>query len=258
MPTNLIETCFPTGMKRMLLVNNSFRFLATIAVASSLALAGCASSGSSSSQSEASVNKNSNAQKRVAAVNQRPSEIDVPVTGKVTRTGEVYLLRGLANVFSRGMDTMGARLVKSGVDARVYNHSAWKSLANNIIARAKVKRVSYPVIILGHSLGANASAHMAKYLGDSGVKVRYVVAFDPTVPTKVGKNIRQVTNYYLPNDDHNNLIYKESGFKGTLKNVNVSNMAGVTHMNVEKNHRLQGKTIQHIISLTKKRKSKKS
>ena len=180
------------------------------------------------------------------------------VRGKITRTGEVYLLRGLANVFSRGMDAMGARLVRNGLDARVYNHASWKGLADNIIARSKVKKVSYPVIILGHSLGANASARMAKYLGDRGVKVRYVVAFDPTVPTSVGKNVAQVTNYYLPNDDHNNIIQKAPGFRGNLKNVNVTKMVGVTHMNVEKNHTLQKKTIQHIISLTKKRRSKKS
>ncbi len=238
--------------------SSPFRLAATLAIVSSLALAGCATSGSSSSQSEASVEKNSTAKKQVAALEQRPTDINVSITGKITRTGEVYLLRGLANVFSRGMDAMGARLVRSGLDARVYNHAAWRGLADNIIARSKVKKVSYPVIILGHSLGANASAHMAKYLGDNGVPVRYVVAFDPTVPTKVGKNVKQVTNYYLPNDDNNNLIYKAPGFKGNLKNVNVTKMSGVTHMNVEKNHKLQAKTIQHIISLTKKRRSKKS
>ena len=238
--------------------NGSFpmRFFSAFIVCATLTFAGCTSSGTSTS---GTANRDNTATpNRVASLQQRPSEINVEVRGKITRTGEVYLLRGLANVFSRGMDAMGARLVRNGLDARVYNHASWKGLADNIIARSKVKKVSYPVIILGHSLGANASARMAKYLGDRGVKVRYVVAFDPTVPTSVGKNVAQVTNYYLPNDDHNNIIQKAPGFRGNLKNVNVTKMVGVTHMNVEKNHTLQKKTIQHIISLTKKRRSKKS
>ncbi len=240
----------------MINVSSPIRLVTVIAITSTLAIAGCTSSGSSSSgASSRDTNVKPNL---VASLKQRPSDINIDVRGKITRTGEIYLLRGLANVFSRGMDAMGARMVRNGLDARVYNHAAWRGLADNIIARSKVRRVSYPVIILGHSLGANASAHMAKYLGEKGVKVRYVVAFDPTVPTSVGKNVQQVTNYYLPNDDHNNTIARAPGFRGNLKNINVTKMTGVTHMNVEKNHSLQNKTIKHIISLTKKRRSKKS
>ena len=196
---------------------------------------------------------------RKAALKQRKSDINVEVTGRVTRTGEVYLLRGLANVFSRGMDAMGARMVRSGFDARVYNHAAWKDLAENIIARNRVKQVSYPIIIMGHSLGGNASVKMAKYLGDRGIPVSYVVAFDPTITTRVGKNVRHVVNYYLPNDDHTNIVLKAPGFKGKLINKRVTHMSGVTHMNVEKNRTLQNRAINKATSLTKKlRKSRRT
>lgn len=193
----------------------------------------------------------------VAVTKQRPSEINRPTSGSIKRTGEIYLLRGLANIFSRGMDVMGARLVNEGVDARVYNHGAWRDLANNIIARETRKQVSYPIIIMGHSLGGNASVKMAKYLGDRGIQVRYVVAFDPTITTFVGKNVKQVTNYYLPNDDRTNIVRQTVGFSGKLKNVKVAGMAGVTHMNVEKNRSLQNKSIKYIMSLTKKRRKRK-
>ncbi len=215
-----------------------------------LALTGCTSTGSSSSNT-------STARQPNKAQKQRPSDIDIDVRGKVTRSGEVYLLRGLANVFSRGMDAMGARLVRAGVDARVYNHAAWKDLAANIVARHKRKQVSYPVIIMGHSLGGNASTKMAKYLGDRGVKVSYVVAFDPTVTTYVGRNVRKVINYYLPNDEHSNIVRKAPGFNGSLTNKRVTSMAGVTHMNVEKNRTLQNRSIRAVMSLTKKKRSRK-
>lgn len=230
-------------------------------VLGSFALAGCSSTASSSNNSSSATPKkiatSSVKPRRVAAANQRSSEINRAVHGKVSRTGEIYLLRGLANIFSRGMDVMGERMVRKGLDARVYNHNAWQGLANNIVARNKVKQVSYPIIIMGHSLGGNASVQMAKYLGDRGIKVRYVVTFDPTVTTFVGRNVSQVTNYYLPNEKHTNVVRKAAGFSGNLKNVRVSNIRGITHTNVEKNRGLQNKSIKYIMSLTKKRRARR-
>ncbi len=192
-----------------------------------------------------------------AALTQRPSEINIPVKGKVTRTGEIYLLRGLANVFSRGMDTLGAKMVRKGLDARVYNHAAWRELADNILLRAKKRQVSYPIVIMGHSLGANASANMAAYLGRRGVKVSYVVTFDPTVPTRVGKNVGRVVNFYLPKEDNTNAVRKGAGFKGILKNIDVRGVRGITHTNVEKDAKFHGEVIRRTLGYTKaKRKNR--
>lgn len=187
------------------------------------------------------------------SLSQLPSEINIPIKGEVTRTGEVYLLRGLANVFSRGMDTIGAKMVRAGLDARVYNHSVWRSLADNIIARDKQRQVSYPIIIMGHSLGGNASALMAKYLGENNIKVQYVVAFDPTVTTYVGRNINRVINFYLPNDSNSNVVKSAPGFKGALKNINVRGVRGVTHTTIEKDSNFHNQVINRTLSYTKKR-----
>lgn len=244
-------------------VRSSFLRISTgLVLGCAVALTGCASAGSSSSKSSPKtaekIEKQVSGKTSARTLQQRPSEINRELPNfKVTRSGEVYLLRGLANVFSRGMDTMGEKLVRKGVDARVYNHSSWKSLADNIIARSKVKKVSYPIAILGHSLGANASMQMARYLGEKGIKVSYVVAYDPTVPTFVGKNIRHAINYYLPNEEKQKPTKKLVGFKGKLENVNVSKMSGVTHMNVEKNGKLQSRAISKIMSITKPKKTAK-
>lgn len=192
-----------------------------------------------------------------AALKQRESEINRPVSGKITRTGEVYLLRGLANVFSRGMDTLGYKMVRRGLDARVYNHGAWKELANNIIARNKAKQVSYPVVIMGHSLGGNASTLMAKYLGERGVKVQYVVTFDPTVTTSVGKNVNRVINFYLPNDSNSNIVKSAQGFKGVIKNINVRGVRGLTHTTIEKDATFHRQVIKRTLRYTKKRRKKR-
>ena len=189
---------------------------------------------------------------------QRPSEINIPVRGKITRTGEVYLLRGLANVFSRGMDTLGAKMVRSGLDARVYNHAAWRELADNIILRNKKKQVSYPVVIMGHSLGANASVLMANYLGANGVKVSYVVSFDPTQTGIVGKNVNRVVNFYLPNDSNSNVVRRGRGFKGAVKNVNSRGVRGLKHTTIEKDAKYHAEVIKRTLTYTKKRRKKRS
>lgn len=170
---------------------------------------------------------------------------------KITRKGEIYLFRGLANVFSKGMDVIGEKMVRQGLNARVYNHAAWPTLAKDIIARSKSRRVRYPVIIMGHSLGGNATMQMSKFLGDNGVRVAYAVSFDPTITTFVGPNVGEVINYYLPNSEHTNIVKEDRGFKGSLRNVDVSTVAGVTHVTVEKNNKFQSNVINTTLALAK-------
>lgn len=226
--------------------------IAGLILAVAFTVSACSSSATSSSEAKVKPVKGFK-----TSLSQLPSEINIPVKGKITRTGEVYLLRGLANVFSRGMDTMGAKMVRAGLDARVYNHSVWKTLADNIIARNKKKQVSYPVVIMGHSLGGNASALMAKYLGENNVKVQYVVAFDPTVTTYVGKNVNRVINFYLPNEANSNVVKRAPGFRGALKNINVKGVRGLTHTTIEKDSNFHNQVINRTLSYTKKRRKKR-
>ena len=198
--------------------------LVAAVVATGLPMAGCSSSGSSTSATGLS-------------------------RGDFTKynyTGEVYLLRGLANVFSTGLDTMNNRFRAKGVNSRVDNHSVWQRWADDIVARSQNGRVSYPIIIMGHSLGGNASVQMARYLGDRGVKVTYVAAFDPTITTEPGPNVLLVDNFFLPNrrgGGHTNIVVPGPGFTGTINNIDVTSMAGVDHFNVEKQPSLQDKVI---------------
>ena len=205
-----------------------------------MALSGCNSSSKSSSSTQTI-----SASKPAVANSKRA------LAPHVTRTGEIILLRGLANVFSKGMDVIGDRLKAKGVDARVYNHAAWENLATDLITRSKRKAVSYPIIIMGHSLGANASLQMATYLGKHGIPVSYVVAFDPTVANYVGPKVRRVVNYYLPNGK--NRVRRGNGFKGKLSNIDVSNIYGIKHTTVEKNRKLQNHSIDSVMRLVKKR-----
>jgi len=88
--------------------------------------------------------------------------------------GEVYLLRGFADVFSGGLDQLGADLARAGIPAKVVNHGAWKSVCEKIAANQK-KYGRKPVILIGHSLGANSAISMAQQLKKTGVTVTLLV-----------------------------------------------------------------------------------
>lgn len=227
--------------------NIFFRFASAAILAGSLALVGCSSTASSSNNSPDGKIVETKTEAKTE-VKQVAAEVERS-RAHVTRTGEVYLMRGLLNVFSRGMDTLAGRMRAKGFDAVSYNHSNWQVYADDIITRAALKKVSYPIIIMGHSLGGNAAPQMANYLGARGIKTSLVVAFDPTEHQVVGRNVGTVINYYLPNG--RNTFDKGAGFGGSLQNVNVSNIPNIEHTNVEKNVGLQNKSIARAEKLSR-------
>lgn len=159
-------------------------------------------------------------------------------SSNLKHSGEIYLLRGLANVFSLGMDKMSAHLKKRGFTTHVYNHSYWQGLADDIIERERKGRVSYPIIIVGHSLGAGAAPKMATMLGRRNIPVTYVVMLDPVEPSLIGRNVNEVINYYLPKKNNGNIIIPDEDFMGTLKNVNVRPYGDITHLNIHIDKRI--------------------
>jgi hypothetical protein len=226
------------------------RIATALSLTGALALAGCASSGSSSSGSPTTETSAKAVSARTAEPETTLRDIETP-RYKPTRTGEVYLMRGLMDIFSRGMDEMAVKLNRAGVYAVSTSYTRWQELGQDIVRRDKAKQLSYPIIIMGHSLGANDASKLASYLGNRGVKVSYVVMFDPTEPGYVGKNVGKVVNYYIPNGD--NRVYKGNGFTGTLQNVSVANREEITHTTIEKNRELQNRVIGQAVALTKPR-----
>lgn len=170
---------------------------------------------------------------------------------KITRTGEIYLMRGLANVFSRGIDEMAKQLRTRGYDAANFSYTEWRGVAEDITNRSKSKKVSYPVVIIGHSLGGNESSKFANYLASQDVPVALVITFDPVETGFVGPQIGTVINYYLPKSADNRIFAKE-GFEGDIKNVDVTVDPSITHTNVDKNAAYQAATLSSIQNITKK------
>lgn len=165
-----------------------------------------------------------------------------------SQPGEVYFMRGLANIFSLGLDAFGKELSGKGVENCVYNHSFWKAVVNDIVERSYKGEVSHPVVIIGHSLGANIAPRMATALGRSGVPVAYVVMLDPVEATVVGGGVREIHNYYLPKRQ-DSLLYPGTAFDGVLENVNVAKFGGFDHFNIDKNRELRNLMTRRIFDI---------
>src|SRR5271156_1854520 len=92
---------------------------------------------------------------------------------------QVDLFRGLADIFSRGMDTLTDKLSRQGYSARVYSTNGWQSVARRI-ADQYARGHKDIVVVIGHSLGANATLDLANALDRQNIPVEFVVTFDAT------------------------------------------------------------------------------
>jgi len=167
---------------------------------------------------------------------------------------QVFLLKGLADIFSTGMDTLAARLRQRGIPARVANHGAAYSFADEV-ARNYKAGARGSVIIIGHSFGADAAVEMADRLNAAKVPVALVVTFGPGASVKVPANVARAVNYYLTSGLWRGRLLPGPGFKGSISNVNLDNSPDVSHFNIEKIDRLQADTVNAIAAAVGKRKA---
>ena len=113
----------------------------------------------------------------------------------------VILGRGLlGNVYSRGMDVLGAKVAKiPGVDfVSVEDYTSWRSI------RDRIPRYRDPTILVGHSFFANAITIIAKQLAH--IKFPLLLPVDPSPywswslwqagPSVIGTNVARTVNQY--------------------------------------------------------------
>ncbi|HXX52790.1 MAG TPA: thioesterase domain-containing protein [Xanthobacteraceae bacterium] len=176
----------------------------------------------------------------------------LPAAAQSTRTTQheagashphVYLMRGLLNVFSLGMDQLAAQIEQKGIDASVYNHSVADTVVDRIV-RAYRGGDRGPFILVGHSLGADAAMTMAQQLNLQGVPVALVVPFDGTGSYAAPGNVACVLNL-----TQRKYAYMQAGagFHGKLSNVDVSGDGSIDHFTIDKTPRLQAQALSSIL-----------
>ncbi len=168
-------------------------------------------------------------------------------TSSAAATSHVYLLRGVLNIFSLGLDDIAARLQAQGIPVTVANFVSWSSLADEAAVAYKSGRLK-TIILVGHSSGATALPDMVAKLGSLGVPVKLAVGLDSVFRTKLSGNAERYINFYIANGA-GEPVTQTRDFRGKLENVNVQAVPGVGHITIDKNQIMQQKVISVIDSV---------
>jgi hypothetical protein len=163
---------------------------------------------------------------------------------------QVDLLRGLADIFSRGMDTLADKLNRQGYSARVYSTNGWQAVAHRI-ADKYTRGHKDIIVIIGHSLGANAAFDIASQLDRQNIPIELIVTFDATRPQPVAKNVLHLVNLYQENG-FGEKVSAGPDFKGELTNIDLTADRSLSHTTIEKSPRLHALVMQKIVEIVNK------
>jgi hypothetical protein len=171
----------------------------------------------------------------------------IVISGNARAAGHVYLLKGLLGVFSTGLITLGDELRRRGYNATVHDSSESDTLA---VEAARLQKSGMgPIIIVGHSLGANAAISMAERMKSEGASVDLIVTFGPTYDMSVPSNVSRIINYYQSGAIVSGTGRKGPGFHGSISNINLGSESDINHFNIEKIERLHAKVIAAVRSV---------
>jgi hypothetical protein len=168
-----------------------------------------------------------------------------PPTPAARATAHVYLLRGVLNIFSLGMDQIAYKLERQGIRASVSNYLLWSSVADEAAAAYKSGRVR-TIILVGHSSGATALPDVVERLSRHGVPVKLAIGLDSVFHTTLSGRVGRYINFYIGNGV-GTPVARGKQLQGELTNVDVERM-GVGHITIDKNELLQQRIISAIIA----------
>ena len=152
--------------------------------------------------------------------------------------GQIYSMRGgLGGVFSIGMNRLEDTFEdKYHIHAKSTTWFKAYSLSENIIKRYKAHEINGPIILIGHSLGANDQIKVAKNLEREHIPVALLLTIDAVSPLPVPPNVKEVYNIYKPSYIPFFSGQKINAMNSTVTKVtnqNVSNMgAHVNHWTI--------------------------
>ncbi len=127
------------------------------------------------------------------------------------------------------MDELQQKMNQRGIRASIHSNGNWRKIANDILARKS--RISFPLVIVGHSYGAVEAPELANYLAKQGIPVELVIGIDPGFPQPAafGPRVDRVVNYKIPSGKD---FRGGVGFRGNIVTHDVSKL-GVTHTSID-------------------------
>ncbi|MGA8356429.1 MAG: LysM peptidoglycan-binding domain-containing protein [Xanthobacteraceae bacterium] len=185
------------------------------------------------------------------------ADISVPVAPapqaveKITQPrGRAYLFRGVAGlIYSRGIDTLAARIRRTGIPASVGTYLLWRPTLDEAIR--DYRRDPQPIILIGHSMGGDCVLDFAEMLNQAGIPVSLLVTYDPTrIADDVAPNVERYINIYQSsNFMGGGNVVQGTRFHGDYASYNLKDHAEIVHINIEKADRIQEQLVAKVAQL---------
>jgi hypothetical protein len=162
-------------------------------------------------------------------------------------TPRVILLRGWFGVFSMGLDSVTDQLKAQGINAEVVGHLSWQNEVAEIL-RERASGQTGPLVLVGHSQGANNVIDMARALETSHVTVDLLITLSPFMQNRVPLNVAKAINYYQA-PGWGQPLEAEPGFHGKLINVNLADDPTISHIGIDKSTKIQTEIVREIAAV---------
>lgn len=177
--------------------------------------------------------------------------------------GEIYTMRGFGGIFSTGMNRLEDTFAQH-YHIRTASTIWYKAagLSDFIIKHYRSKELQGPLILIGHSLGANEQIRVAKYLNQAHIPVDLLITIDAVAPYRVPPNVREVLNIYKPGfvPMLSGLTVRAIDPQHTrVENLNVNRLKGfyVNHFTIDKKPEIQKIMLDRVLAVIQKANRKK-
>lgn len=169
--------------------------------------------------------------------------------------GEVYTMRGgLGGIFSKGMNRLQDTL-ENNYHIKASSTVWFKAngLSHSIINDYQTRKILSPIILVGHSLGANEQIKVARRLAAVNIPVALLMTVDAVSPVTVPPNVAHVVNIYRPSIDpvFSGLPLKAMDPKRTrIDNIDINTIKGidVNHFTMDSNKKVQTLMLNQVLS----------
>ena len=176
---------------------------------------------------------------------------------------EVYTMRGFGGIFSTGMNRLEDTFAQQ-YHIRTASTIWYKAggLSEFIIKHYQTKELQGPLVLIGHSLGANEQIRVAKYLNKAHIPVDLLITIDAVAPYRVPPNVKEVLNIYKPG-----FVPMLTGLRVTaidpskthVENLNVNTLKSirVNHFTIDKKPEIQKIMLDRVLAVMEKANKRK-
>jgi pimeloyl-ACP methyl ester carboxylesterase len=111
---------------------------------------------------------------------------------------KIYLLRGLNNTYSLGLDYLATEMRGLDLSPTMVGWPHWENTAQQIVSEYAGPADGSEYILIGHSYGADDAVRLARYMKDYGIQVQLLFLVDATAPDPIPDNVISCIHYYEP------------------------------------------------------------